>query len=53
MPTPIPTLVPVDMPLEPVAVSLPARAVGVITYDEAEVMVLTGEEAMTMVVMVE
>lgn len=47
MPAPIPAFAPVESPLEPVAASEPARAVGVVTYDEALVMVATALDAKT------
>jgi hypothetical protein len=52
MPAPMPAFAPVDSPLEPVTPSEPARAVGVVVYDEALVIVAAALEAITTSVMV-
>ena len=49
---PIPALAPDDSPLDPLPLSLPARAVGVVVYEDSCVKVPTAEEATTTVVIV-
>ena len=51
-PTPMPALAPEESPLDPSICSLPARAVGVVVYDEAWVKVPTADDAITTVVTV-
>jgi hypothetical protein len=51
-PTPIPALAPEERPLDALASSLPAKAVGKVVYEVVSVYVPTAEDASTIVVMV-